>query len=230
MKTTGVGSLPFTDVDEALRYSLAHDVPFLPELPKLDPAEFMIPAALEGFAAGVPDLRMLERFLGALSSPRLIKLQMAGPTTLVAFGKDVGRAEVVPWLVLRARTMIAAARSRGHEVLFVLDEPALVSHAPFGLDVLVPEVRATGAKVGLHCCGETSWAALLPLGLDALSFDAALSLASVRTSGFSGLQILGVHRRPSGAEDCWCSTPCGLALSTPAHAWRAHEALSASTE
>jgi len=29
---TQIGSLPFTDVDAAVNYSLQHDIPFLPEL------------------------------------------------------------------------------------------------------------------------------------------------------------------------------------------------------
>ena len=33
--TTQIGSLPFTDVDRAVAYSLEHDIPFLPELTAL---------------------------------------------------------------------------------------------------------------------------------------------------------------------------------------------------
>lgn len=33
--TTQIGSLPFTDVDAAVSYSLQHDIPFLPELTAL---------------------------------------------------------------------------------------------------------------------------------------------------------------------------------------------------
>lgn len=46
--TTGIGSLPHTQGELALQMALQHDVPFLPQLPKADPAELMIPAALEG--------------------------------------------------------------------------------------------------------------------------------------------------------------------------------------
>ena len=35
---TQVGSLPYDDVDKAVEYSLLHDIPFLPELPKLGDA------------------------------------------------------------------------------------------------------------------------------------------------------------------------------------------------
>lgn len=46
--TTGIGSLPHTQSELALQMALQQDIPFLPQLPKADPAELMIPAALEG--------------------------------------------------------------------------------------------------------------------------------------------------------------------------------------
>lgn len=46
--TTGIGSLPHTQSELALQMALQHDIPFLPQLPRADPAELMIPAALEG--------------------------------------------------------------------------------------------------------------------------------------------------------------------------------------
>ncbi|MFZ5444075.1 MAG: hypothetical protein ACOZQL_29000 [Myxococcota bacterium] len=227
MRTTGIGSLPFTEPAEALAYSLAHDLPFLPELPKLDPAEFMIPAALAGVATGRPELHVLERFLAGVPSPRLLKLQLAGPTTLAAFSRELPRDAIAPWLVLRVRAMIAAAQARGHEVLFVLDEPALVAHPPFALDVVTRAIREAGARVGLHCCGETDWHALLPLGLDALSFDARLSLDSVLRAGFSGQLIAGVDVPTPLPAGVWVSTPCGLAMEPPGEAWRRLELLRA---
>lgn len=51
--TTGIGSLPHTQEELALQMALQHDVPFLPQLPKADAAELMIPAAL----SGLPGLR-----------------------------------------------------------------------------------------------------------------------------------------------------------------------------
>ena len=35
---TQIGSLPYDDVEQAVEYSLRHDIPFLPELPKLGDA------------------------------------------------------------------------------------------------------------------------------------------------------------------------------------------------
>ena len=46
--TTGIGSLPHTQLELALQMSLQTDVPFVPQLPTGNPSELMIPAALDG--------------------------------------------------------------------------------------------------------------------------------------------------------------------------------------
>jgi hypothetical protein len=46
--TTGIGSLPHTQLELALQLALQVDIPYLPQLPTGNPAEFMIPSALEG--------------------------------------------------------------------------------------------------------------------------------------------------------------------------------------
>ncbi len=45
--TTGIGSLPHQSIDAALEFSFSFDLPFLPQLPKRDFREYMIPQALE---------------------------------------------------------------------------------------------------------------------------------------------------------------------------------------
>ncbi len=173
---TGVGSLPFVDVEEALALAASFDVPFLPELPAFDPSEFMIPAALRGFDAGEPDLALVDRFLQVLPRPRLVKVQMAGPTTVLAFAPGIARTVVIDWLSRRARATLERLRAAGHTTLFMLDEPALATHAPDGLTELIEVIRAEGAQVGVHCCGNTDWARLVSFELDFVSFDARLSL------------------------------------------------------
>jgi hypothetical protein len=46
---TGIGSLPFLHEEEALRYSFEQTIPFLPQLPRAHPQEFMINQTLVGF-------------------------------------------------------------------------------------------------------------------------------------------------------------------------------------
>lgn len=51
--TTGIGSLPHTQLELALQLSLQLDLPFLPQLPTGNPSELMIASALDG----LPGLR-----------------------------------------------------------------------------------------------------------------------------------------------------------------------------
>lgn len=51
--TTGIGSLPHSQGELALQMALQQSVPYLPQLPHENPAELMIPAALDG----LPGLR-----------------------------------------------------------------------------------------------------------------------------------------------------------------------------
>ena len=48
LSTTGIGSLPHVNVDEALELSFRADVPYLPQLPRLNNHEFMLAYALDG--------------------------------------------------------------------------------------------------------------------------------------------------------------------------------------
>jgi len=53
LATTGIGSLPHTQLELALQQAFSLDIPYVPQLPRRDPAEYMIPQAL----AGLPGLR-----------------------------------------------------------------------------------------------------------------------------------------------------------------------------
>lgn len=45
--TTGIGSLPHHNIDAALEYAFAFEIPFLPQIPIRNPWEYSIPQALE---------------------------------------------------------------------------------------------------------------------------------------------------------------------------------------
>jgi hypothetical protein len=158
MRTTGIGSLPFTSVDEALALSLAHDLPFMPELPALDSNEFLLGAR--------PDAAVVSRFVQRVERGREVKVQLVGPTTL-------GSVEAC---VQRMRSMLLVLGTR--PVLFTLDEPSLktptVDHV-----VLLDVLREAGVRTALHCCGQPDWSAVLRLPVDVVFFDARLSLNEV---------------------------------------------------
>src|SRR5712691_5031115 len=53
LATSSIGSLPHTQLELALQQALILDVPAAPQLPRRDPAEYMVPQALDG----LPGLR-----------------------------------------------------------------------------------------------------------------------------------------------------------------------------
>jgi methionine synthase II (cobalamin-independent) len=239
--TTGIGSLPHTQLELALQLALQVDIPYLPQLPIGNPAEFMIPAALEG----LPGLKVdaeglctvdpvgwregrvafeaeLERafrqgeLAGFEPTPQgcrafrpfvwevehrklaLAKVQLAGPATVkwvtrTTDGAPLSEVEGLDaasyrLVLARALAMAKAVRKAGATPLVYVDEPGL-----YALDTKDPKHLVTlqelrllaaalqreGVLVGLHCCGNTEWGALLGLGFNLLSLDVRLSLDAV---------------------------------------------------
>jgi hypothetical protein len=245
--TTGIGSLPHTQLEMALQMALQVDVPYLPQLPAANPGEFMIPAALErlpglkvdaeggmvidadewassraAFGAEIEtalasgDLRAFEPsprssrawnpFLFEVEHRRLMlaKVQLAGPATVRWYARtSSGQVasevleldqQIYRLLLARCLSMVKALRRVGATPLIYLDEPgmyALDRSDPRHLLVLqelrllVVALQNEGAMVGIHCCSNTDWAALLDLGVNLISADARLSLDALLDSGES---------------------------------------------
>ena len=184
-------------------------------------------------------------------SPRA-KVQLAGPVTVsrsvsLFFTDEAERSRFVDaacrLLGLRARALVQAVREAGARPWCFVDEPWL-----HGVDLEAPQqqeerarlvrllaaLRADGCVVGLHCCGEPSWGAVLRLPLDILSFDARLSWAAISAEEGALEQLLGRggrlafglsggdaasqllndvgHRFLAGAL---LTPPCGLAMEPP---------------
>jgi methionine synthase II (cobalamin-independent) len=233
--------MPHTQVELGLQAALAMDIPFLPQIPRRDPAEYMIPSAIEGLPGlsydedgmCTVDLAKWEagraafeaRLEAALSSGQLdefeptpeacrawrpflwevenrklalAKAQIAGPFTVLSVARTSdGRTTLeVPGLdqamyrlvVARSLAMVKALRRTGTTPLFFLDEPGLYAFqrtVPRHLlllqemKLLVLALQREGALVGLHCCGNTDWSALLGVQPDLLSMDVRLSLDAV---------------------------------------------------
>lgn len=172
LATTGVGSLPVADEADALHLAGGCDVPYLPELPALVPSEAM-PSSMTADSTA-----RLERLLGMLSPMvRWVKVQTAGPlTAAVGVGRVVERA-----LRLHRLHRLLVAHGRGSIV--ILDEPMLTRAAPSDeLREALSQLRAAGARVGVHCCGETDWEAVLCLPLELVSFDVECSLERLTSS------------------------------------------------
>ncbi len=236
--TTGIGSLPHTQLEMGLQMALQMDVPYLPQLPAGNPSELMIAAALDGLpglscdeagtctvdlaeweARRAPFGASIEAALesGNLSafepSPRacrawkpfiwevanrklaFAKVQIAGPATVQWVTKTSDGLpasefaaldqQIFRLLLAKGMAMVKAIRQAAATPILYLDEPGL-----YALDrrnprhlvtlqelrVLALALQREGGLVGLHCCSNTDWAAILDLGLDLISLDVRLSL------------------------------------------------------
>lgn len=236
--STGIGSMPHTQVEMGLQAALAMDIPFLPQMPMHDASEYMIPSAIEGLpglsfdedgictvdlakweagraafeakletALSTGELEAFEPtpeacrawlpFLWEVENRklRLAKAQIAGPFTVLSVARTSdGRTTLeVPGLdqmlyrlvMARSLAMVKALRRTGATPLFFLDEPGLYAlqriqprhlMALQELKLLTVALQREGALVGIHCCGNTDWAALLDVQPDLLSLDVRLSL------------------------------------------------------
>lgn len=197
--TTGVGSLPFTDPEEAAAHAVAaYDLPFCPQLPRLEGdmvAEWLgadprrcgwsperdreLPLAWAAL------LRLLE------SDPpehRLVKLQVTGPVTLAcALERERGAhpsrrgtlelaRELSTWLAATAAGQVRALADRGLDPLLVVDEPALAPFGTTGAEVTWEPLRAIAPVWGLHICCAVPWELVRRAEPDLISFDLGLGL------------------------------------------------------
>lgn len=209
VETTGIGSLPFPYVDQAIQHAFEYSIPFLPQLPMRDPRELALAQALDGYPGAhlrpggfiaidplaegeaKPGLfspessAALRGFLLELEErrPALAKLQIAGPiTTLWASQSDPKTGgRVTDFLASRARTLLEAVRSRGVEPILFFDEPALFSirSAAELAPLALLRRELRDFRLGLHCCSNARWGDVVSLGFDVLSIDSALSLSEV---------------------------------------------------
>jgi hypothetical protein len=159
---TQIGSLPFDDVEQAVEYSLRHDIPFLPELPKLGDA------MLE-YAKQPGKLSCLRRFQERVEGWKIVKVQCIGPATLILSGYSEDEA------IGRAYQHIAAILDglRVDSVILFLDEPAL-GQVGFDYQRLWSALfESFPVTPGVHVCGNMDWDELFRSDIKIISFDAS---------------------------------------------------------
>lgn len=126
------------------------------------------------------------------------KIQLAGPMTCqwalrLTDGSPADRKPEISNQVFRLVLATAIAMSRklqslGVTPLFYLDEPGFYGFslknprhllALQELRLFVQSLKNENVLVGLHCCSNTDWEALLSLPIDVLSLDTHLSLVAL---------------------------------------------------
>ncbi len=159
---TQIGSLPFEDVEEAVEYSLQHDIPFLPELPKRGDA------MLE-YIKDPGRMSCLETFKRKTKGREIVKVQCIGPATLILSGYSEDDAIT---RVCEHVTALLDGVEAGQIILF-LDEPAL-GHAGFDFQSQwAPIFESFEVVSGIHTCGNMNWDIMFESGIEIISFDAS---------------------------------------------------------
>jgi hypothetical protein len=237
-RLTGIGSLPHSNIDSALEYSMRVGIPYLPQIPIRNPWEYMIPQALDGLpgaqweTGGLASLpldvwksqshsldRRLERAFssevfddfepsGSTSSGwqpflweleerghSIAKIQIAGPFTCqwaIQFKGELPgdyfseiSSQIYRLVLARSLAMVKRLASAKIHPIIYIDEPGLYAYSKQNpkhltaiqeLKLMVQSLKKLGATVGIHCCGNTDWSALVETGIDILSLDTSLSL------------------------------------------------------
>jgi len=162
---TQVGSLPLTDVKEAVEYSLKHDIPFLPELPKAGDS-------MLDYIKNPGKLSCLEEF--KKHEFGTVKIQCVGPATLLLSGYRYAEA------IERIYNHISAVMKelKAEKIILFLDEPAL-GQAGFNYkrmwNDLFSSINTDNVRVisGIHICGNMDWDLMFDSEIKIISFDAS---------------------------------------------------------
>lgn len=123
------------------------------------------------------------------------KIQIAGPLTSQwsvrsKDGQSLDRnpdvaMQIYRLVLARALSMTRRLQASGVTPLLYIDEPGLyglmASSSKFNvglqeLKLMIQTLRKEGVEVGLHCCSNTDWDAVLGLGVQVISLDTSLSL------------------------------------------------------
>ena len=157
---TQIGSLPLEDIDEAVEYSLKHDIPFLPELPKRGDA------MLE-YIKNPGSLSCLDKF--KKNDFDTVKVQCVGPTTLILSGYK--EDEAVERIYAHIQAILDGLKAK--ETILFLDEPAL-GQVGFDYKKIWDALFSSFDVVsGVHTCGNMNWDDMFVSGVKIISFDAS---------------------------------------------------------
>ncbi|UCE49919.1 MAG: hypothetical protein JSW47_07140 [Phycisphaerales bacterium] len=159
---TQIGSLPYDDIDQAVEYSLRHDIPFLPELPKLGDA-------MMDYIERPGSLSCLETFKANVAGFEAVKVQCVGPATLILSG--YGQDQAVSSACQHIDAILQGLEA--DNIILFLDEPAL-GQAGFDYRQLWSALfQSFDVTPGVHVCGNMNWDDMFASEIDIISFDAS---------------------------------------------------------
>jgi methionine synthase II (cobalamin-independent) len=143
----------------------------------------------------------LEIFLARVKAEGVVraKAQIAGPmtvqwslrTTDQQFPPPPVMAQVSRTIMAKSLALADAIRAAGAQPIIFFDEPGLYAFSARQpnhivllqeLKINIMALQRREVEVGLHCCSDADWHALMGLDLDILAIDARLSLPSMLRS------------------------------------------------
>lgn len=198
---TQIGSLPYGDIGQAITYSLKHDIPFLPELPKCGDA------MLE-YIKQPGRLSCLEEF--KKQKFESVKIQCIGPATLMLSGykEDEAISRIAEHI-----TAITDGLEASRTILF-LDEPALGQSGVNFVELWEAIFSSFKVVSGIHTCGNMDWDKMFSSGIDIISFDASQFDLTKYSKYRSGKRIAWGVERLEDVKDFQqgdlLTLPCGM--------------------
>lgn len=188
--TTGIGSLPFDSIDQAIDYAFDFDLPYLPQLPKLTPDEAMLTQSLSGIDSGMERLgsefccwdAALKRLHN--TEAKQFKMQFCGCYCLKHYAlPKLADLQLVEALAKRLIAYIEFFKQRQIHLIIVLDEPQVTDHESF--DHLYTHFfsqmpSSLHEHIGIHCCGTMPWEVVLDFPFKLVSIDLSLQQLNLR--------------------------------------------------
>lgn len=198
---TQIGSLPYDNVEDAVAYSLKHDIPFLPELPRLGDSMLQY-IKTPGKLSCLPEFKK-HKF-------ETVKVQSVGPATLIMSG--YGEDDAVARVYEHVSAVLEGLQAE--ETILFLDEPAL-GHCGFDFKSFWEAVFSSfDVTSGVHTCGNMDWDELFKSGVQIMSFNAAEYDVTGYPGYRSGKRIAWGVEKPGDVKDFregdLITLPCGM--------------------
>jgi len=163
---TQIGSLPYTDIEEAVQYSLKHDIPFLPEL------SLIKGDSMSEYIHNPGNLACLERF--KQETYDIVKIQCIGPITLLSDPSLNINSEKEAEDITSRHIYGIINNLKAKEIILFLDEPSL-GHSGMNFQKEWDKLfYMHNFTTGVHICSLMDWDRLFSSSIDIISFDASM--------------------------------------------------------
>ena len=228
VRTTHVGSLPHTNIKEAIDFTFRFDIPVLFSLPRLDPNDGMGKDLLrltDNWTSFNGDffLNYEEAFFEKLHSEEQsdFKVQLIGPISMKKyFLEDHSIEQVAEKVLIVYQRLVGRMKNQGN-LFFVVDEPGLVNASEVSfLNRFLNEIIGEDFQLGVHCCSDITKEDFCELKLDFKQLD--WSQRGSYKFGDNDRFFGGLEETPTNnwgefsffEKDIVISPSCGLALET----------------